>query len=71
MSEGMKTIIYPVKNIAKSTELFSSLLGVAPYVDQPYYVAFNAGGHDIGLDPNGHARGMMVSVAFWHVADID
>jgi predicted enzyme related to lactoylglutathione lyase len=70
MTKGMKTIIYPVKDVARAKAFFGALLGVAPYMDQPYYVAFSAGGQDVGLDPNGHARGMPGPVGYWHVDDI-
>jgi hypothetical protein len=32
-------------------------LGVAPYVDAPYYVGFKVGELEVGLDPNGHRKG--------------
>lgn len=69
MAEGLGTIIYPVKGIARAKTLFSELLGVKPYMDEAYYVAFNVGGQDIGLDPHGH-QGMTGPVGYWHVADI-
>jgi|SRR6188508_981489 len=68
MNKGIKTIIYPVKDVPKATTLFRKLLGVEPYADQPYYVGFKIGDQDIGLIPNGHnAAGM---TAFYHVDDI-
>lgn len=70
MAEGLKTIIYPVKDLARAKALFGTLLGVQPYMDQPYYVGFSAAGQDVGLDPRGHANGMTGPVAYWHVADI-
>ena len=70
MTEGLKTIIYPVKDLARAKALFGALLGVQPYMDQPYYVGFNAGGQDVGLDPRGHANGMTGPVAYFHVDDI-
>jgi predicted enzyme related to lactoylglutathione lyase len=70
MTEGTQTIIYPVKDIARSKKLFSNLLGVAPTMDEAYYVGFNIGGQDIGLDPNGHTRGMAGPIGYWHVDDI-
>ncbi len=39
-------------------------------MDQSYYVAFSIGGQDLGLDPNGHSKGMTGPVVFWHVDDI-
>jgi predicted enzyme related to lactoylglutathione lyase len=71
MTSGLKTIIYPVKDLASAKVRFGALLGAEPYIDQPYYVAFSAGGQDVGLDPNGHARGFTGPVPFWHVDDLD
>ncbi|MFD8735154.1 VOC family protein [Streptomyces sp. NPDC059618] len=70
MTAGVKTIIYPVKDIAKAKALFTQLLGVEPYVDEPYYVGFKDAGQDVGLDPNGHAKGLTGPVPYWHVDDI-
>lgn len=64
---GMKTIIYPVKDLAQAKTLYSKLLGVAPYVDEPYYVGFRLGDQQVGLDPHGHREGM---TGYWHVDDI-
>jgi predicted enzyme related to lactoylglutathione lyase len=70
MNQGIRTIIYPVKDIAQAKALFSQLLGVAPYMDEPYYVGFTVGDQDIGLDPNGHRQGMTGPIAYYHVGDI-
>lgn len=67
MNQGIRTIIYPVKDIARSKTLFHKLLGVEPYADQPYYVGFRVGDQEIGLDPNGHKAGM---TAYYHVDNI-
>ncbi|MDQ1420582.1 MAG: hypothetical protein QOJ52_2544, partial [Acidimicrobiaceae bacterium] len=52
MSQGIKLIVYPVKDAAKAKTLYSTLLGVEPYADAPYYVGFRVGDQEIGLDPN-------------------
>jgi predicted enzyme related to lactoylglutathione lyase len=70
MDQGLGTIIVPVKDLAAGKALYTALLGTAPPIDQPYYVAFEAAGRHLGLDPNGHAAGMTGPVAFWPVADI-
>lgn len=70
MSQGIKTIIYPVKDVARAKKFYSELLGTTPYVDSAYYVGFKVGDQDIGLDPNGHAQGMTGPVAYVHVSDI-
>lgn len=67
MNKGIRTVVYPVKDIAKAKALFRELLGVEPYADNPYYVGFKVGNQDIGLDPNGHKEGMTV---YYHVDDI-
>ena len=67
MTQGMRTIIYPVKDIAQAKKPYGKLLGVEPYVDEAYYVGFRVGDQEIGLDPNGHNQGM---TAYWHVNDI-
>ena len=67
MNQGIKTIIYPVNDIARAKTVFSKFLGVEPYADQPYYVGFKIGDQDIGLVPKGQNAGM---TAFYHVDDI-
>jgi len=57
MTEGIRTIIYPVKDIAQAKTLYSRLLGVKPYMDEAYYVAFSVGGQDVGLDPMATVKG--------------
>jgi len=70
MNQGIKTVIYPVKDIAKAKRLFSKLLGVEPHGDEAYYVGFTVGDQEIGLDPNGHKAGMTGPVGYYHVNDI-
>ena len=48
MTSGIQTIIYPVKDLARAKALFGTLFGAKPYMDQPYYVAFNIGGRMSG-----------------------
>ena len=70
MDEGIRTIIYPVKDLAKATALFSTLLGTEPYANAPYYVGYRVAGQEIGLDPNGHSKGMTGPLCYWNVPDI-
>jgi catechol 2,3-dioxygenase-like lactoylglutathione lyase family enzyme len=51
MNQGIKTIIYPVKDIDRAKSFYTKLLGVTPYVDSAYYVGFKVGDQDIGLIP--------------------
>ena len=71
MTEGIKTIMYPVTDLARARTLYSRLVGVEPYMDEPYYLDFNVQGKDVGLDPHGYDKGMTGPVGFWHVDDIE
>jgi predicted enzyme related to lactoylglutathione lyase len=71
MTEGVKTIMYPVTDLARAKTLYGKLLGVEPYMDEAYYVGFKVGGQDVGLDPHGHGKGMAGPVGYWHVDDIE
>jgi hypothetical protein len=67
MNKGVKTIIYPVKDMARAKLQFRTLLGVDPYADQPYYIGFKVADQDFGLVPNSPEAG---TTAFYHVDDI-
>jgi hypothetical protein len=49
--QGIKLLVYPAKDLAKAKKLYSTLLGVEPYIDGAYYVGFCLQGQEIGLDP--------------------
>ena len=70
MSQGIGLFVYPVQDLARAKALYSRLLGVEPYVDSPYYVGFRVGDQEIGLDPNGHTRGLTGPVGYSEVNDI-
>jgi predicted enzyme related to lactoylglutathione lyase len=70
MNQGIRTVIYPVKDIAQAKTLYSKLLGREPYTDEAYYVGFKVGDQEIGLDPHGHNAGMTGPVGYYHVNDI-
>src|SRR5258706_2583569 len=67
MNQGVKTVVYPVKDLAKAKALFTVLLGKEPYADAPDYVGYKVGDQDIGLDPNGHKHG---TTPYYQVDDI-
>ena len=70
MSQGISLFVYPVKDLAQAKTLYSTLLGVEPYADQPYYVGFRLRDQEIGLDPNGHNKGMTGPIGYIQVSDI-
>jgi hypothetical protein len=65
MTSGMMTVLYPVKDLAAAKQLYGTLFGIAPDMDEAYYVGFNIDGQDVGLDPNGHSKGMTGPLGYW------
>ncbi len=70
-TEGIKTVLHPVSDLAKAKPVYAALLGVEPESDESYYVGFVAEGQQIGLVPGGGKQGMTSPVAYWHVPDIE
>lgn len=72
MFQGLRSVIYLVGDLAAAKEWYAQVFGVEPYFDEPFYVGFNVGGFEFGLDPNrtGVKQGTNI-VAYWGVADID
>lgn len=66
---GLRTIVYPAPDLADAIAWWTKILGIEPYFNQPYYVGFNPGGYELGLDPDGDpATG---PVTYWGVPDAD
>jgi predicted enzyme related to lactoylglutathione lyase len=70
-TQGIKTVLHPVSDLAAAKTIYAALLGVEPQTDSPYYVGFEAEGQHIGLVPGGGPQGMTAPVAYWHVPDIE
>jgi predicted enzyme related to lactoylglutathione lyase len=70
-TDGVRTLLHPVSDLAKAKPVYAALLGVDPQADAPYYVGFEAAGQQIGLVPGGGPPAMTSPIAFWHVADIE
>src|SRR5947199_3466822 len=70
-TEGIKTVLHPVSDLATAKPVYAALLGTPPQTDEPYYVGFESAGQHIGLVPGGGQQGMTSPVAYWHVSDIE
>ena len=68
-TEGIKTVLHPVSDLAAAKAVYTALLGIPPQHDAPYYVGYDVEGQHIGLVPGG--QGMTSPVAYWHVPDIE
>jgi predicted enzyme related to lactoylglutathione lyase len=70
MIKGLRTVKYPVADLARAKAWYGEVFGAAPYFDQPFYVGFAIGGFELGLVPDG-APGTAGSVVYWGVDDIE
>lgn len=69
--EGLRTVIYHAPDLAGAKAWYAKALGFEPYFDQPFYVGFNVGGYELGLDPDAASTpgGNGGAVAYWGVPD--
>jgi catechol 2,3-dioxygenase-like lactoylglutathione lyase family enzyme len=65
---GLRTVVYPAPDLAASKAWWTEALGIEPYFDEPFFVGFNPGGYELGLNPAGDpAAGPNT---YWGVRDI-
>ncbi|MGI8883891.1 MAG: VOC family protein [Pyrinomonadaceae bacterium] len=68
MIQGLRTAIYKVGDLETAKKWYSDILNVQPYFDEPFYVGFNVGGFELGLDPD--VEGVTVgnnTLVYWGV----
>jgi predicted enzyme related to lactoylglutathione lyase len=70
-TQGIKTVLHPVSDLAAAKPVYTALLGAEPIADAEYYVGYDVDGQHIGLVPGGGPQGMTSPVAYWHVPDIE
>jgi predicted enzyme related to lactoylglutathione lyase len=70
-TQGIKTVLHPVTDLAAAKTMYTALLGIEPQADSDYYVGYEVEGQHIGLVPNGGPQKMASPVAYWHVGDIE
>ena len=70
---GLRTTIYKVGNIDNAKEWYSKAFGAKPYFAEPFYVGFNIGGYELGLQPEEECKvekGDSV-LSYWGVKNVD
>lgn len=70
---GLRTVIYTVGDIHAAKEWYAKAFDIQPYFDQPFYVGFEIGGYELGLQPEENpTKDKAESVTtYWGVEDID
>lgn len=70
---GLRTAIYKVGNLSQATEWYSKVFETEPYFNEPYYVGFNIGGFELGLqqEDNPTTEKPESVLTYWGVEDID
>lgn len=69
---GLRTTIYKVDDITKAKEWYAKAFKTQPYFDEPFYVGFEIGGFELGLQPDETPSNEKVEsvVSYWGVDDI-
>jgi predicted enzyme related to lactoylglutathione lyase len=70
---GLATVIYHVSNLDRSKAWYAGVFGVQPYFDEPFYVGFDIGGYELGLNPDPAVAtpGPGGTIAYWRVPNIE
>lgn len=69
---GLRTAIYRVSDLNSAKEWYAKVFETQPYFDQPFYVGFDIGGFELGLQPEDVAVTDKKEsvVAYWGVNDV-
>jgi len=70
---GLRTTIYKVSDVNIAKVWYEIAFETKPYFDEPFYVGFNIGGYELGLQPTEDTttdKGDYV-VSYWGVEDIE
>lgn len=70
MITGLRTVSYPVVDLAAAKAWYQAVLERPPYFDEAFYVGFEVGGFELGLVPDG-TPGLDGATAYWSSSDIE
>jgi len=70
---GLRTCIYMVGDIDAAKEWYTKAFQTEPYFDEPFYVGFNIGGYELGLQPEEEptTKKPDTVMTYWGVEDIE
>lgn len=70
---GLRTAVYHATDLPKASAWYARALDLEPYFEAPYYVGFQVGGAELGLDPDpeGVPAGAGGVIAYWAVDSVE
>ena len=70
---GLRTAAYKVGDLNKAKAWYTKAFETAPYFDEPFYVGFNIGGYELGLQPEEHPSTEKAEsvLTYWGVENIE
>ena len=70
---GLRTVIYKVAELNKAKAWYAKAFKTKAYFDEPFYVGFNIGGFELGLQPeeNPSSDKSENVLTYWGVEDIE
>lgn len=69
---GLRTTIYKVSDIEEARDWYAKAFDTKAYFDEPYYVGFNIGGYELGLQSEEVTKDEKIEsvVSYWGVEKI-
>jgi lactoylglutathione lyase len=69
---GLRTAIYKVPDLEKAKQWYTKVFETTPYFDMPFYIGFNIGGYELGLQPDekNEARSENIEI-YWGVDNVE
>lgn len=69
---GLRTTIYKVVDLKKATAWYTKVFETKPYFDETFYVGFNVGGYELGLQPEEKEGDKADNVlSYWGVENVE
>ena len=69
---GLRTLGQRVPDLDAAKAWYTQAFMVEPYFDEPFYVGYNIGGYELGLNPDGYQAESKSAntIVYWGVQDI-
>jgi len=68
--KGLRSAFYRAANLQEAKAWYSTVFDIRPYFDEPFYVGFDIGGFELGLQPSSDTPPLGGN-AYWGVDDAD